>query len=955
MEFRILGPLEVRKGERVVALGRKQRALVAVLLLNANEVVSAGRLIDALWGEQPPETAGHALQVHVSQLRKAFEQVGARNANELLITRPPGYMLRVDPAQFDRDRFIEFLERGGGALERGAPERAAADLREALALWRGPALADFAYDDFAQSAIGHLDELRLTALESRIDADLGLGRHVELVPELETLVREHPLRERLRLQLMLALYRSGRQADALAVYQNARRTLVDELGLDPSRALQELEQAILRHDPALDPPARRRTRTAATSLPTPPTPLVGRTRELADACSLASRDDVRLLTFTGPGGIGKTRLALEVARRLADDFDDGAVFVDLGPIGDPALLAPTLLKALGVVHEGAEPPLEALEAEAAGRSVLLLLDSFDRVLPEAPVVARLVAAAPRVMVLVTSRAVLRLSAEHEFAVAPLGLPAAADSSDVRAIAEAPASALFVQRAEAATREFALTEESARLVSEICARADGLPLAIELAAARVKVMGLETILARLGSRLQLLTGGPRDAPARQQTLRTTIDWSYELLTPAEQRLFARLAAFAGGCTLAAVEATCADAGIDVVEGLASLVDKSFLRRLDGGDSRFAMLDTIREYALERLAESAEETDARRRHAQHFAALAREAEPELEGRQQAAWLSRLELEHDNLRAALAFALESGDSETALSLANSLGAFWIVHGHLREGRRWLEAALAQADATSENLGMRALNALGIVAGEQGDLVAAEAAFEASLRLARSLDDAARTANVLVNLGNLALFQGEYERARALYREAASLSERSGNARGLAIALENLGLVAFCEDDVARAIEPLEASQAVAREAGDTQALSAALRSLARAVLVQGDAERAAVLLSESVTLARELGQRHALAECLEAFAGVAFARADAQRAALLFGAADVERDAIGAPRMADQRAWYERLRHGVETDLGERAFQAAYARGRSLPVDRAIDEALRDRTRGAPAVVS
>src|SRR5919201_4740755 len=596
-EFGLLGPLLVRRDGVPLPLGGpKLRTLLAILLLEANKVVSAEHLVDSLWGENAPETARNTLQVYVSQLRKLLSP-GA------LETAPPGYRLVVDPDTVDLLRFERLAVRGRTARAAGDPATAAEELAEALALWRGPPLADLAWEQFAQSEILRLDELHLATLEDRIDADLALGRHAALVAELDQLIAENPFRERLRAQLMLALYRAGRQADALAVYQRTRRTLVDELGIEPGETLQQLERAILEHDPALDPPAARRP---PQRVPVPPTPLLGREHELAALADLLRRDDVRLVTLTGRGGIGKTRLSLELARRLAPEFRDGSAAAFLATIHDPAPVPRTILHAVGV-QEAVQDPEEALLRVLAGAELLLLVDNFEQVLPAAGPVARLLESAPGLNVVATSRARLRIAGEHEFSVPPL--------------ADDEAAELFVARAQAAKPDFAVSEQNAAAVAQLCARVDGLPLAIELAAARTKLLPPAAMLSRLGNRLELLTGGRRDAPQHQQTLRTTLDWSYDLLGEDEQRLFAQLGVFAGGCTLASAEAVCR-VDESVLEGLAGLVDESLVRQDDGDEPRFSMLETVREYSLLRLAASGLEQEVRRRHLEHFLAFAEE---------------------------------------------------------------------------------------------------------------------------------------------------------------------------------------------------------------------------------------------------------------------------------------------------------------------------------------------
>lgn len=909
-----------RDGQAVALGGRKRRSLLAVLLLERNRVVSADRLIDALWGDDPPETARNTLQVYASQLRKLLPD-GA------LETAAPGYRIVIDAESVDLFQFERLSQDGRTALASGNAAEAAGALRAALALWRGPPLADLAWEPFAQSEVLRLEELRLAALEDRIEADLRIGRHGQLVAELERLVAEHPLRERLRGQLMLALYRSGRQADALAVYQRMRRTLVDGLGLEPSESLRNLERAILAHDPTLAAPQARPV--SPLMVPTAPTPLLGREHELAALCDLVRRDDVRLVTLTGIGGIGKTRLALELVRRLAPEFRNGAAVATLTPLRDPTLVAQAILEALAVADVVGDAE-ETLVQTLAASELLLLVDNFEQVLPAAPIVARLLAQTPSLKVIVTSRAPLHIAAEHEFTVPPL--------------ADDEAAELFVTRAQAANPTFVLSEENAVAVAELCARLEGLPLAIELAAARTKLLPPAALLSRLGNRLALLTGGRRDAPRHQQTLRTTLDWSYDLLQPEVQLLFARLSAFAGGCSLQSAEAVC---GRDdtLLDQLATLVDESLVQqnKTDADEPRFSMLEIVREYALERLSNTDEGDEVRRRHLEHFLILAEEAAPGLIGRKQITWFARLDLEHENVRSALAYALESGDSASALRLVVAVRRFWQIHGHLAEGRHALESVLAATPAAPSELRANALNGAGILAGEQGDFEVARNHFEAALDDARAVSATRTIANVLVNLGNLAFFRGELENARELYKESIEYFASLADTRGQALAKENVGLLALTAGDAAEAVTWLNSARELAREAGDDRELGAATRSLAAATLELGEAEEATNLLGESLALAQGLGEPHGIAVCLDAFAGLAATLGEVERAATLFGASDAVRASIGAHRQPDSQILYERWLARTLTRLDTKTYSTRYEDGRALTLDEACALAL------------
>jgi predicted ATPase/DNA-binding SARP family transcriptional activator len=922
--FGLLGPLTASVNATPIALGgQKRRALLAVLLLEPNQVVSRDRLIDALWGEEPPDTARNTIQVYVSQLRKLLP-------DGTLETAPPGYRLSVEPDSVDVFEFVRLSEEGRTALATGDAATAAETLRTALELWRGAPLADLAWEPFAQTEVVRLEELRVAAFEDRIEADLQLGKHGQLVAELERLVAEYPLRERLRAQLMLALYRSGRQADALAVYQRARKTFVDELGIEPSETLRKLERAILAHDPSLD------IAKAPRRIPTPTTPLLGRERELAALADLVRNEDTRLVTLTGTGGIGKTRLAIELVRRLGPEFQHGAAVATLATLRDHALVVRAMLEALEIPESGQDAE-ELLARSLADSELLLLADNFEQVLPAARTIARLLDAAPKLKIVVTSRAPLHVAAEHEFPVPPL--------------ADDEAAELFVSRAQAANPNFDLSEQNAAAVAELCARLDGLPLAIELAAARTKLLPPATLLSRLGNRLELLTGGRRDAPQHQQTLRMTLDWSYDLLEPDGQRLLAQLGVFAG-CTLASAEAVCRIDG-SVLEGLGALVDESLVRQRETmtGQPRFSMLEIVREYALERLSASGEHEELRERHLEYFVALAEEASPHLSrGEEQIVWFARLEDEHDNLRAALAFALETGDASSALRLAVGIRRFWQIHGYLAEGRQALESALAAAPDSPSELRADALNMLGILAAEQGEFDSSKANFKAALEDARAVGSTRVMSSALVNLGNMAFYAGELDAARLLYKESIQYFEALGDIRGQALAKENIGLMALTSEDVPEAVKWLTASLELAREGGDDREIAAATRSLAAAMVESGESGQATELLGESLAVAREIGETHGMAVCLETFAGLAATGGDAERAAVLFGASDAVRASIGAQRQPDQQILYDRWLARTLAALDTHTYSTRYEDGRALTLDEACALAL-----GEAAVVS
>jgi predicted ATPase len=609
------------------------------------------------------------------------------------------------------------------------------------------------------------------------------------------------------------------------------------------------------------------------NLPAPLTTLVGREREVAAACTLLRQSSIRLLTLTGPPGVGKTRLGLQVAAELRDTFTDGVIFVALEPIRDPDLVISTIAQALSMREVGSQPLIESLKIYLRDKQLLLLLDNCEQVVSAAPRVADVLATAPRLKVLATSRAVLHLSGERSFFVLPLPLPDPRALPSPDQLARSASVQLFIERAQAIQPEFQVTAANAAAVAAICIRLEGLPLAIELAAAHIRMLAPQAMLGRLASRLTLLTGGAHDLPAHQQTLRATIDWSYELLQPAEQVLFRRLAVFVGGHTLPAVEAICnaeCDLALDILDGLQSLLDKSLLDQREGpdGEPRFMMLETIREYALERLAERGEAELLRRRHTSYYLRLSEEAEPKLHGAEQGVWLDRLEVEHDNLRAALAWSPSAqGNVEIRLQLAGALWPFWRLRGYLSEGRDWLTRllALVQGSGVSASVQGKALHGAGTLASNQSDYAQALVLCRQSLALFRGINDKRGMALALDELGFVAQQQGDYERARALHEESLDLFRELEEKLGIAEALNLLGRVARDQGDYPRAATLYQESLVLFRELGDRGNIALALNSLGLIEWMKGDYAAARARFEHSLALCQELGDKSGIADTL------------------------------------------------------------------------------------------
>jgi predicted ATPase/class 3 adenylate cyclase/Tfp pilus assembly protein PilF len=723
------------------------------------------------------------------------------------------------------------------------------------------------------------------------------------------------------------------------------------------------------------------------NLPLQPTPLVGRQREASEIAERLRGEQARLLTLTGPGGTGKTRLALQVAADLLQEFGDGVFFVSLAAVADRELVSSTIAGSLGLKASAGQSLEESLEAYLREKKLLLVLDNFEQVLEGAPLVGELLGGCHNLKVLATSRTPLMLYGEQEYPVPPLELPDPVRLPPLERLAQYEAVRLFVERARAMKPDFEVTNDNAPAVAEICVRLDGLPLAIELAAARTKLLPPRALLSRLSNRLKLLKGGARNLPVRQRTLRTTIDWSYDLLTEEEKRLFWRLSVFAGGFTLEAIEEVCDPEGrLEALEVVGSLLEKSLLRQEEEADgaSRFAMLETVKEYAREKLEESGETEKIKRAHIEYFLALAEEANPKLKGPDQLEWLQRLEAEHENMRAALEWTLQQGEKQLMLRLGGLLWWFWFVRGHYSEGRRWLEGALATGGQGSVESRAMALAGVGALAFEQDDLDRAEEAsaaglellegraseragirpyllltlghvalekgdhgraarlFEQSLSSSRKIGDGLGLAGSIMSLASESYEQGDLERATELYEEGIGLFREQGDKLGLAWCLINLGLVAYSQGDLRRAAKLTEEGVALLRDLGARADAAVGLCNLGWISLLQNDPGIAADHFEESLTLARDTQMQPIILTTLEGFACLAGARGEARRAARLWGAIR-SLETKGIPRDTDFLVEADARMSAVRSDMGEQAWEEGLAEGRAMPIEEAVSSAL------------
>jgi predicted ATPase/serine/threonine protein kinase len=741
-------------------------------------------------------------------------------------------------------------------------------------------------------------------------------------------------------------------------------------------------------DRLADAPARE-SQPRPNNLPVQRTAFIGREREVADLRQLLSRVDVHLVTLTGAGGIGKTRLALQVAGEIADQFPEGVCFVALSAIGERGLIASTIAQAVGVRETGNTSPQENLIEYMGGLSqpMLLVLDNFEHLVSGAPIVAQMLTTGPKLKVVVTSQAPLHVYGEHEFSVPPLALPDPKSIPRLEVLSHLPAIALFVERAQAVKHQFVLTEENAPAVAAICSRLDGLPLAIELAAARIKLLSPSAMLTRLERRLNLLTGGARDLPTRQQTLRNTVDWSYGLLNGSEQTLFRRLSVFARGCTLEGVEAVCdtkGDLGLDVLDGMASLVDKSLAQQVEQVDkeTRFFMLSTIREYALERLAESNDESATGRAHAAYYLVLAEEGAADTAA--QPEWLDRFEVEHENFRLAIDYLIKTGNADWGLRIGAALFRFWETREHLAEGRdaiarvlalegaaarpklrarllfaaavlaseqgdygsaqKMFEDSLDTCTTLNDNRGVAvALNALAVITRDRGEIAAASLLFERSVAIWKDLGDPANIARALSNLASAMKLQGEYERASSLYDECLMMFRQIGDGAGVAWTLNYQGDVAREKADFVAARSFCEQSLSEFRQMRDNWGIASALSDLARLSCDQGNNAEARRLYGESIKLFQELGHKRGIARALECLAVSAAAQSNAEQALHLAGAAAALRQRLGAPLTPAEQPRLKKALEFARRTLGNAAGLTAWMEGWAMPVEQAVHEAL------------
>ena len=896
-----------------------------MLALRAPTPVSADALIDELWAGEPPDGASTTLRSYVSRLRSALGDAPIERVSG-------GYALEMPPESIDVGRF-EALARDGLELQRRRRHRRAADdLRAALELWRGEPFAGMSMDGVLRTEAARLEELHVNVLEARIESELELGRDAALVDELEALVARHPFRERLWRLLMLALYRAGRQADALAAYHRARGALEEELGIDPGVDLQALEAAILRQD--VSAPAAVPTHAAA-GLPTPLTGFVGRGRELEEIHELLGR--ARLVTLVGVGGVGKTRLALEAARRAATDMVDAVVVVDLVPVSDPDLVQAHVASALGVRELPGTPLDVALRDALRGGEVLLALDNCEHVRDAAAQVARdLLEAVPDLRILATSREILDVPGEATYPVPPMGVPEAGDDDDVVRASEAVR--LLVDRATLSRHGLTLDANAYETAGRICRELDGLPLAIELAAARAKVLSLDEIAGRLRDRFRFLVSERRLADARHRTLREAMDWSYELLEPDERELLARLSVFPGGATLRSIAAVCLDGDEDGAERLVErLADASVVNPVETrSGTRYRLLETVRAYAAEQLPET-DRSGLHRRHAEHVRELAEATNLSLESSGRVMSFALAQDELSSIRAALQWA-EREDPALGLEIACALERFWVTN-HPREGAAVFDA-LVDAPELPDALRARGYRCRGGTRYTVGQFERGAEDYERSLAIFRRLGRRADQAQLLMRLAIEAQRVGDIDRATRLYDEAAAVGGEERYVPDGYVGKLFEAELAFNAGRPEEALDLLRRGADLAGRAHDTWWRADLLISLAEYAMRIGRLDDAGAASLEALALSRDIGHRQSVVYSLSLLAREAASRGLGTRAGRLWGGLEAEVDRGGPVGQWEGEQQGERGRVAALAGL---AFEAGVVEGRQLSLEAVIAEAL------------
>jgi len=947
VNYRILGPFEVTRGGETLAVGGpRQQAVLVALLMHANEVISTSQLIDMVWGDDLPANAANTLHGYVFHLRRALEPTrGQGKPAEILVSEPNGYRLHARPDEIDAAQFERLADHGRRLLEAGDPRAAESTLTEALGLWRSDPLPGFEDLEFATTEISWLSERRTQAAEDRLAALLNTGQDDAVIAAAETLCSQHPWRERLWGQRMIALYRVGRQADALAAFQEVRETMIDELGVEPGSDLRTLELRILAQDVELDlrPTAGAKVLTPdypPHGLPHPVSSFIGREDDIGRVGDAVGQ--ARLVTILGPGGVGKTRLAIAAGHQLAAAFDD-TFFADLSTIADPALTADVVAATLGVDDTSDRPVSESIISLLTGRKILLVLDNCEHLIDAtARLTAEVLASCAALTIVATSREAIGIDGEHIVALAPMSIPPIgwhgrlADSQDFESVR------LFCARARAVLRDFD-PEIGWDHIATVCRAVDGVPLALELAAARLRSMPLDVLAGRIEDRFRLLTGGSRAAVSRQRTLEAAIDWSYDLLEPAEQLGLARASVFVGGFTTEAAEFVLGCDPIetyDVVDLIGHLVDKSLLS-LEPGTGRYRSLETIRQYASTKL-DPIDAEQSRRQHAVWSADFASRHAPGMRSGGSPATIAALDAEAANLRAAVNWALESDEGDLAVSLSADLGAWWEIRGHLSEGRDKLERSLETGAGTALDQ-YRATLAVGFIARRQGDHLEALQYTDTAVAGLRQLGEQGELAHALGRMAWVTLGAGDHATAEELAHEGLDLATQLNDPAIPPWMHLGLGHAAYQRGDFDAAADLLARARQGFTDIDNRPGLGRALFHQAQLALELADTDTAADAAAESVRLMHAGGDINGTLMSLEVAAQVASATNNALTALRLLAAASAFRKGLGAHDRGSGLSGIDDLRRHCESALGITETENQTTLGRQLTLEQAVEQAI------------
>lgn len=927
LEVRFFGGLQIERGGARLGGFRSSKieSLLAYLIFYHNQTHSREVLTGLFWAESKEAKAKASLRQALYLLRKHLgpEAIVAHGRNVQISSKLEYWC--------DAHQFESLLTQS-----RSAPSPAKETLlKRAVALYHGDFLAGF-YDDWCLFEAERLKDLYLRALIELIRLFRSHGDHLEAIEYALRALKANPLQEDVHRELMLLYYVTGDQGRALQQYREVERILKEELDVEPQPETKQLFEQIVRGA------ALALTRVIPNDLPHPLTSFIGRAKEIEGVKN--SLNTTRLLTLTGIGGCGKSRLALQVAHQLLGRYPDGVWWVDLAALSEESLVPQAVASALKVREQAGCSLVQSLADHLQNKNTLLIFDNCEHLVDAcAQLVEALLQDCPNVRVLATSRETLGIAGELVWLVPPLATPDQPYSPE--RLMQYDAVRLLLERASVRQVDSLLAEQNGPLLVQLCQRLEGIPLAIELAAARCKMLSLEQITQRLDDRFRVLTGGRRTALPRHRTLHATMEWSYNLLAEKEQMLLCRLSVFAGGWTLEAAESVCGGEGIDlreVLDLLTHLVDKSLVI---AEPERHRMLETVRQYAQEKLMARQESDIVRKRHLQYFLGLSEQAEPELMGPNQKTWLERLEREHDNLRSALEWAKKSGPVEWGLRLSTCLAPFWERHGHVTEGRRWLQHMLECPGSVAAVARSKGYNAAGNLARIQGDYSAAYRCYRESLALLQELGDRRRSASALNNLGAVAKEKGDYTAARSFYEESLVIKQELGDTRGMAIVLNNLGVLANAQGDFKEAGTFLNQSLALFQQEKDQWGIALALNNLGITTSGQGDYAQAIAWHKRSLVLRRDLQDRWGIAECLEGVARALHSQGYAKRSVCLLGAAAALRENLGFPLPPDEHPAYERMLDALCSQLGSQALNNAWVEGRAMSLEDAVVYALEE----------